>query len=165
MARSRKKIIARRLTQDWIAGYLPSDGFFHGGQIELLALDGKIVPLDASTLKWICYVRDFNSGEIANPERLLRKTFAGRPRAEGLLVRLHLSDGDVIEGLAANEMSLVSGEGLFLTPPDARSNTQRLWIPSSAISQFEITALVGHPRHRQPSHAEAPTAEQENLFP
>src|SRR6185437_9764222 len=121
MAKSRKKVIARRLTQEWTAGYLPSESFFRDGTIELLALDGKVVSIEADTLKWICYVRDFNSGDITNPERLLRKTFAGRPRTEGLLVRLRLADGDLLEGLAANDLSLISGEGLFLTPPDARS--------------------------------------------
>ena len=86
---------------------------------------------DLKTIKWVCFVRDFNSGEAANPERLLRKTFAGRPRTEGLFLRARLTDGDLIEGIASNDLSLISGEGLFLTPPDIRSNTQRLWIPAS----------------------------------
>lgn len=163
MARSRKKAIARRLTQEWVAGYLPPSGFFQQGAVELLALDGKTVQLPAADLKWICYVRDFNSGEPANPERLIRKTFAGRPRTEGLLVRLSLADGDLIEGLAANDLSLVSGEGLFLTPPDVRSNTQRIWVPPTAISEFQIIALVGAKR-KQPPTPETPTT-QETLFP
>ncbi|MFZ0661416.1 MAG: hypothetical protein WAM66_01885 [Acidobacteriaceae bacterium] len=163
MARSRKKIIARRLANDWIAGYLPSDGFLRGDVVELLALDGKIVPLSAADLKWICYVRDFNSGELANPEHLLRKTFAGRPRTEGLLVRLQLADGDLIEGLAANDLSLISGEGLFLTPPDVRSNTQRLWIPLSSIKEMQIVAVIGVAKRKQRRHREAPPA-QERLF-
>jgi len=163
MARSRKKAIARRLTQEWVAGYLPPSGFFQQGAVELLALDGKIVQLSASGLKWICFVRDFNSGEPANPERLIRKTFVGRPRTEGLLVRLRLADGDTIEGLAANDLSLISGEGLFLAPPDVRSNTQRIWIPPTAISEFQIIALVGAKR-KQPPPPETPAA-QETLFP
>lgn len=164
MAKSRKKIIARRLTQEWTAGYLPSEGFFCNGTVEMLALDGKIVSIDAAALKWICYVRDFNSGEIANPERLLRKTFSGRPRAEGLLVRMRLGDGDLLEGLAANDLSLISGEGLFLTPPDVRSNTQRLWIPPSSIKEMQIVAVIGAPSRKRPKPPEKPT-QQEQLFP
>ncbi len=98
-----------------------------------------------ASLKWICYVRDFNSGEAANPERLLRKTFTGRPRMEGLLLRIRLTDGDLIEGLAANDLSLISGEGLFLTPPDVRSNTQRIWVPPSTIAELEVIAVIGRP--------------------
>lgn len=163
MAISRKKVIARKLTQDWVAGYLPSSSFFHNGTLELLALDGKTLQLDADGLKWICYVRDFNSGEAANPERLLRKTFTGRPRTEGLLLRIRLTDGDLIEGLVANDISLISGEGVFLTPPDVRSNTQRIWISPSAIAELEVIALIGAAKRRQPGTPKAPTA-QESLF-
>lgn len=163
MASGRKKTIARKLSQDWVAGYLPTAEFVHGGLIELLALDGKILQIPAIELKWICYVRDFNSGEAENPERLVRKTFAGRPRTEGLLVRLHLSDGDLLEGLTANDLTLVSGAGLFLTPPDVRSNTQRLWIPQSAITEFEIVAVIGSAKRKQSDVPKPPSA-QESLF-
>jgi len=163
MAVSRKKAVARKLTQDWVAGYLPSSGFLENGAVELLALDGKILRLDASSLKWICYVRDFNSGEAANPERLLRKTFTGRPRTEGLLLRLRLIDGDLLEGLAANDLSLISAEGLFLTPPDTRSNTQRLWIPHSAVTEMEVLAVIGASKRKQPPPPKVPAA-QESLF-
>jgi len=169
MAISRKKAIARKLTlgpsalnlpvQNWVAGYLPAGGFLRSGAVELLALDGKTLQIPASSLKWICFVRDFNSGEPANPERLLRKTLTGRPRTEGLLMRLHLADGDLIEGLAANDLSLVSGEGLFLTPPDIRSNTQRLWIPATAIAKLEVLAVIGAAKRRPPQRPD-----QETLF-
>jgi hypothetical protein len=163
MATSRKKTIARKLSRDWVAGYLPFSGFFHNGTVELLALDGKILQLPAVDLKWICYVRDFNSGEAANPERLLRKTFSGRPRTEGLLLRLHLTDGELIEGLAANDLSLIAGEGLFLIPPDVRSNTQRLWIPPTAIAELEVVAVIGGAKRKQPAPPKTPTG-QESLF-
>ena len=87
MSSSRKKAIFRKFSRDWVAGYLSADDFARAGQVEMLDLDGKVLLLDISDLKWICYVRDFNSGELNNPERLLRKTFAGRPRGEGLFVR------------------------------------------------------------------------------
>jgi hypothetical protein len=163
MAISRKKAIARKLGQDWVAGYLPSNGFLHDGVVELLALDGKTLQLDAGSLKWICYVRDFNSGEAANPERLLRKTFTGRPRTEGLVLRLHLSDGELVEGLAANDLSLISSEGIFLIPPDVRSNTQRLWIPHSAITEMEVLTVIGGTKRKRPEPPKEPTA-QESLF-
>jgi len=164
MSASRKKAIFRKSSRDWVAGYLPSSGFVHQGQVEMLDLDGKVVSLAAEDLKWICYVRDFNSGELNNPERLVRKTFAGRPRGDGLFVRVRLTDGDMIEGLAANDTSLVSSEGVFLTPPDLRSNTQRLWIPKSSIDELEVVAVIGAAK-RKPVAAEKPKDErQEELF-
>jgi hypothetical protein len=163
MAISRKKAIVRKLNQDWIAGYLPTAGFLHSGAVEMLALDGKTASLPASDLKWICYVRDFNSGDPASPERLVRKTFTGRPRTEGLVLRLHTADGDLIEGLAANDLSLISAEGLFLTPPDIRSNTQRLWVPQSAITALEVIALIGAAKKKQAA-APKTSDDQESLF-
>jgi len=170
MASSRKKAIFRKLSRDWLAGYLPAGDFVHAGRVEMLDLEGKVVALATEDLKWICYVRDFNSGELNNPERLVRRTFAGRPRGEGLFVRVRLKDGDLVEGLAANDTSLVSSEGIFLTPPDLRSNTQRIWIPRGAVEDLEVVAVVGKkPRsamsEQPPASGQTPKAGvQEELF-
>jgi hypothetical protein len=163
MSSGRKKAIIRKVARDWLAGYVAGEGFVHGGQVEMLDLGGKVVLLAAEDVKWVCFVRDFNSGELNNPERLLRKTFAGRPRGEGLFVRARLRDGELVEGLAANDVSLIGSEGIFLVPPDLRSNTQRLWMPRSAIEELEIIAVVGAARRKAPLPAEEPGA-QEKLF-
>jgi hypothetical protein len=164
MPSSRKKAIARRLTQEWVAGYLPGDGFAHEGQLELLGLEGKVLSLETASLKWVCFVRDFNSGELNNPERLLRKTFAGRPRTEGVFLRLTLKDGDLIEGLAANDLSLVTGDGIFVTPPDIRSNTQRIWVPRSSLEALEVVALIGGTAARTGKSKTTGGEAQERLF-
>lgn len=168
MSTSRKKAIFRKFSRDWVAGYVPLAGFVRESRVEMLDLDGKVVALEVNDLKWVCYVRDFNSGEVNNPERLVRKTFAGRPRGEGLFVRARLKDGDLVEGLAANDASLVASEGIFLTPPDLRSNTQRIWIPRSSLEGLEVVAVVGAAKRRPAPAAEAREAatqpEQEELF-
>ena len=168
MSSSRKKAIFRKFSRDWVAGYLPASGFVHEARVEMLDLDGKVISLAATDVKWVCYVRDFNSGELNNPERLVRKTFAGRPRGDGLFVRARLKDGDLIEGLAANDATLVGSEGIFLTPPDLRANTQRLWIPRTSIEELEVVAVIGAAK-RKPAPAEKPhkppkDERQEELF-
>ena len=168
MPSSRKKAIARKFTHDWVAGYLSFAGFSPGsfirnGAFELLALDGKVISLSLQSIKWVCFVRDFNSGEPSNPERLLRKTFAGRPRSEGLFLRAKLTDGDLIEGIAANDLSLISGEGIFLTPPDIRSNTQRLWIPATSLVELEVVAVIGRSAKKKSTPATLEDR-QESLF-
>jgi len=159
MPSSRKKAIARRFTRDWVAGYVvfdgsSPDGFLKEGSLELLALDGKVLSLDLKTIKWLCFIRDFNSGEAENPERLLRKTFAGRPRTEGLYLRATLTDGDQIEGIAVNDLSLITANGILLTPPDVRSNTQRVWIPAASLSELEVVAVIGGAAKKKPSRTE-----------
>ena len=143
MATSLKKVIVRRWSQEWASGYLPPSSFINGQYVELLELGGKVLKVPLADLKWACFVRDFNSGEIANPERLLRKTFAGRPRTAGLWIRLRLLDGDLLEGIATNDATLVTSQGISLIPPDTRSNTQRIFLPSSSISEFEVLSVIG----------------------
>jgi hypothetical protein len=170
MPPSRKKAIVRKLSRDWVAGYLSGEGFVHPGEsrdgavIELLGLDGKVTTIEVAQIKWICFVRDFNSGEAANPERLLRKNFAGRPRIAGIFMRAKLTDGDLIEGVAANDLSLISSDGLFLTPPDTRSNTQRLWIPESSLAELEIVAVIGSSLKPKRETEAAQKDVQESLF-
>jgi len=166
MPSSRKKAIARRFTRDWVAGYVvfdgsSPDGFLKDNLLELLALDGKVLFLELRTIKWLCLVRDFNSGEADNPERLLRKTFAGRPRTEGLYLRITLTDGDEIEGIASNDLSLITAQGILLTPPDVRSNTQRVWIPAASLSELEVVAVIGSAAKKKASKTED---RQESLF-
>jgi hypothetical protein len=160
MPSSRKKVIARKLSRDWLAGYLPPADFVHRGQIEILDLGGKVVALPLNELKWICFVRDFNSGEPDNPERLLRKSFTGRPRSEGVWLRLRLTDADLIEGLATNDLTLLDPSGVFLTPPDIRSNTQRIFVPRPTIIEFTVVAVIASPARRKPTEVPA----QEDLF-
>jgi hypothetical protein len=164
MPSSRKKAIARRFTRDWVAGYVVFDGsspagFLRDQALEMLGLDGRVMSLEVSTIKWLCFVRDFNSGEPENPERLLRKTFAGRPRTEGLFLRATLTDGELIEGVASNDLSLITTEGILLTPPDTRSNTQRLWIPARSLAALEVVAVVGAAAKKKPLEER-----QESLF-
>jgi len=160
MPSSRKKAIVRKFSREWLAGYLPPGHFAHHGQIELLDLDGKVAALPLDQVKWICFVRDFNSGEPDNPEHLLRKSFAGRPRTEGLWLRLRLTDGELIEGLAANDLTLFDAPGIFLTPPDIRSNTQRIFIPRPAIAELAVVAVIAAPSRRKQGEA----SRQPDLF-
>jgi len=160
MSSSRKKAIIRKYSRDWLAGYLPVAGFSNGGQLEILDLDGKVTRMNLEEVKWVCFVRDFNSGEPTNPERLLRKTFAGRPRGEGIWLRLRLKDNEQLEGIAANDLSLIENEGIFLTPPDTRSNTQRIFLPRTSVAEMEVVAVISASGKRKSIGPEL----QESLF-
>jgi hypothetical protein len=71
-----------------------------------------------------------------------------------------LTDGDELEGLAANDRSLIDGPGLLITPPDTRSNTQRIYIPRSAIQTLQAVSLIGLASRKRPLRPDQP-----NLFP
>ncbi|HEX4321967.1 MAG TPA: hypothetical protein VHZ52_13735 [Acidobacteriaceae bacterium] len=115
--------------------------------MELLLSSGKTLRIPWGQIKWVCYVRELTSSEgsgndSVNPERLLRRRFSSRPRVAGLWLRLTLTDGEELEGVAANDRSLIEGPGLLLTPPDTRSNTQRVFIPHSSIREFAVFAVI-----------------------
>lgn len=162
MGSSRKPVIVRKFSRDWVAGYAGSFPGQYAGPLEVLDLSGKVVSIAWEGVKWVCYVRDFPAGDQTNPERLLQKRFTVRPRTPGIWLRLTLRDEDELEGLAANDRSLIDGPGLLLTPPDTRSNTQRIYVPREAIQTLEVVALIGGGR-KQAAGARAEA--QPELFP
>lgn len=165
MASARKPVIVRKFSRDWIAGYATAEFGQTKPELEFLDLSGRVVRMGWEQVKWMCYVRALPGGpaDQADPERLVRKRFSLRPRTAGLWMRLTLQDGDELEGLAANDRSLVDGAGLLLTPPDTRSNTQRIYVPRQAVQTLEVLSLIGVGARK---HAEAPrpSGDQRDLF-
>ena len=161
MASQRKPVIVRKFSRDWMAGYAPASLGGNLAELEVLDPAGKVVRLDWDAVKWVCFVRDLPSSAVdqSNPERLLRKRFSVRPRTAGLWLRMTLRDGDELEGLVANDRTLVEGAGLLLMPPDTRSNTQWVFVPRQAIQTLEVVSLIGAGRRR------SGMAEQPELFP
>jgi hypothetical protein len=164
MASARKPVIVRKFSRDWFAGYAGADFGQQKPDLEILDLTGKVVRVAWEQVKWVCYVRDLPSGlaDQANPERLVRKRFSLRPRTAGLWLRLTLLDGDELEGLAANDRTLVDGAGLLLTPPDTRANTQRIYVPRPAIQTLEVVSLIGAAQRKKAEPE--PRGEQRDLF-
>jgi hypothetical protein len=155
MASVRKPVIVRKFSREWYAGYAGAGLGLGATELEILDPTGKVLRMGWEQVKWVCYVRDLPaaSGSQSDPERLLHKRFSIRPRTAGLWLRMTLTDGEELEGLAANDRSLVEGAGLLLTPPDTRSNTQRIYIPRQAIQTLEVVSLIGS-ASRRPSRSQ-----------
>jgi hypothetical protein len=167
MANSPKKVLVRRFSGDTLPGYLPQAAFVRNHTFDLLDLSGRLISLSLNDIKTVCYVRDFNLSDAVNPERLTRRTFLARPRTEGLWLRLTFKTGDLLEGLAPTNRSLLDAladdDGLFLTPPDTRSNTQRIYVPRAALTDLQLLAVITTPSRRQPLPAPAEDL-QDDLF-
>lgn len=173
MSSSRKKVIVRRITGEIVPGYLPLAAFVRNGTVDLLDLNGHVIPIALGSIKYICYVRDFNLNDTANPERLARRAFLARPRTEGLWLRLTFRnpsvENDTLEGLAPIDASLlddlIADAGLQLIPPDIRSNTQRVFVPRAAIADLQLIAVITTPSRKKPlpTH-DAATSLQSELF-
>ncbi len=168
VASQRKPVIVRKFSRDWCAGYAGASFGQDAPELEILDVGGKILRVAWEQVKWVCYVRDFpaaaSASDNANPERLLHKRFSTRPRTAGVWLRMTLTDGEELEGLAANDRSLLEGVGLMLTPPDTRSNTQRIYLPRTSIQSLQVAGLIGSAARKGPAARRQP-AGQSDLFP
>lgn len=171
MADSRKKVIVRLLGNTIHAGYLPLNSLLdtNSSALNLLDLQARVLPIRLEAVQHVAYVRDFNLADTVDPERLARRSFVARPRSEGLWVRITLHGAEPLEGLTPLDLTLfdalLQDRGIFLVPPDTRSNTQRLFVPRTAIQELRILAVITTPS-RTNKPGTSPTQESQNrLFP
>jgi hypothetical protein len=159
MPSTTKKVIVRKLGRDSLSGYVaPTFIADAEGKLELLNQSGKVILIDLSEIKSVDFVRDFSDSASTG-----RKTFASRPRTEGLWVRLKFSDNDVLEGMMPNDLVQLSSDGYLITPPDTRGNIQRIFVPKSALEEMSVLAVIGRPESRRKA-VETEDARQELLF-
>ena len=147
MPSTHKKVIVRKMDRDSISGYVAPANFVRDGKLELLNTAGNVVGIDLREIKGVYFVREFSDSES-----LVRKTFTSRPRTEGLWVRLKFKDNEIVEGLMPNDLAQQLNEGFLLNPPDLRSNTQRIFVPRTALDSLTVLAVIGatHRQRRRP---------------
>jgi len=179
MAGSQKKVVVRCAGGKLAWGYLPQEQLLRDGQVALMGADGRVNSIAFSEIEMISYVRDFNLDDQVDPERLGRRSFVGRPRGDGLWVRLGFHDGTLLEGLMPFDLgfltTLLDDQGIFLTPPDGRSNVLRVFVPRGSLRSLEVLGWVSAPSKRaaakeavkptsKKAQREAAMADQPGLF-
>ena len=143
MGTTHKKVIVRKADRDTISGYV-SASFIADGKIEILNTAGNVVSIELSDVKGVYFVREFGDSES-----LVRKTFTSRPRTEGLWVRLRFRDNEIIEGMMPNDLIQDGIAGFSIIPPDTRSNTQRIFVPRSALLEMTVLAVIGEKKSQR----------------
>ena len=143
MPSTHKKVIVRKMDRDSVNGYVGST-FVVDGKLEMLNTAGNVVAIDLKEIKGVYFVREFGA-----PESLTRKTFTTRPRTEGLWIRLYFRDNEVLEGMMTNDLAQLDGAGFLVNPPDTRSNTQRIFVPRSALSGVTVLGVIGGTQQRR----------------
>jgi hypothetical protein len=141
MPSTHKKVIVRKMDRDSVNGYVAPSNFVREGKLELLNTSGTVIAVELRDIKGVYFVREFGDSDTFS-----RKTFASRPRTEGLWVRLKFKDNEVLEGMMPNDLSLTTAEGFLVNPPDLRSNTQRIFVPRSALESLTVLAVIGATR-------------------
>ncbi len=139
-----KKVIVRKMDRDSVSGYVSPGQFIQEGKLELLNTSGTVILIDLREVKGVYFVREFGDSES-----LARKTFTSRPRTEGLWVRLRFKDSEVLEGLMPADLMQTMPEGFLVSPPDQRSNTQRVFVPRTALESLTVLAVIGATRRQR----------------
>jgi len=144
MPSTHKKVIVRKMDRDTVSGYVAPAQFVHEGKLELLNTSGTVISIDLREIKGVYFVREFGDSES-----LTRKTFTSRPRTEGLWVRLRFRDNEIIEGMMPNDLVQDGSEGFSIIPPDTRANTQRIFVPRTALAEMTVLAVIGEKKSQR----------------
>ena len=149
-------MVVSLLDRKSLRGYLNPSRLGHTDPVDLLTPDGEHQEIPISRIRAIYFVRQFE-GDY-EPER---KVFLSRPKLDGLWVRLRYSDGETLEGVIPNDLLNVLDNGVQITPPDFNSNSDRIFVPRSALAELTVLGVVGIAR-RKPAAVAA--AGQPRLF-
>jgi len=129
-----------RFERESVQGFVQTPGGFTDDSVELLTPAGMLLWFLYSEVKAVCFVRDFDGGDTWREHR----SFASRPKAPGLWVRLVFLDNDSTEGMLANNLMLLEPNGFFITPPDPSFQNQRIFVPRVALREVQVVGVIGN---------------------
>jgi hypothetical protein len=153
---TKKKALIRRYDRETLPGWINPSSFLQPEGIELMSEQGGIQILPYREVKAIYFVREWDGGL---PER---RAFQTRPKMAGLWINLRFRDGESLEGIIPNNLLGIESGGFSVIPPDPFANSQRVFVPRSALAGVEVLGVVGSPlRKRKPKE---PSEDQRGLF-
>ena len=149
-----------RFDREPLTGFIQPATYLAEEGVEILSPTGTVATIPYRDVKCVCFVRDWE-----DPSRLLEKrTFASRPKQEGLWVKLQWKDGDWIEALLSNRLTEWEPAGFTVVPPDPGANSQKLFVPRIALHEASVLGVVGSPLRRQLKEKKPPSADQLKMF-
>ncbi|WP_321476769.1 DUF6982 domain-containing protein [uncultured Paludibaculum sp.] len=145
-----KKVILERFDRERVRGFVHPQTYLQAAGVEILSPDGSVALIPYAQVKAVSFVRDLEgNGVLAE-----RREFLARPKTAGLWVELQFRDGDLLEGVLANNLLLLEPQGYALSPPEAGGNAQRVFVPRQALSQLTVLGIVGGKRKKAGREAE-----------
>ena len=147
-ASTHKKVVIELLEKKLLRGYLNPSRLAQAESLDLLTQEGTHEEVPLEKVRAVYFVRD-----LRDDIEMERKSFLSRPKLDGLWVRLRFRDGESLEGVIPNDLLGLQENGLQMTPPDFHSNTDRIFVPPTALTEFTVLGVVGIAR-RKPAAAE-----------
>jgi hypothetical protein len=153
-----KKVVVRRFDREPVTGFVNPRTYQLPAGIEVLTQSGNLQVLAYEEVKAVCFVADFEAASSPPEHRI----FHARPKLEGLWVRMKFRDGELMDGLLANNLLQLEPHGFTLVPPNPSSNNQRYFVPRAALQEFHVLGVVGSPL--KPRKPKPPAKEQMEMF-
>jgi hypothetical protein len=153
-----KKVVIRRFEREPLQGFVNPQTYLCPGGIELLSQSGAVLLVPYEEVKAAYFVRDFGRPEPGAEHRV----FNTRPKISGIWIRMRLRDGELMDGILANDLLQIEPSGFTLVPPSPSSNNQKMFIPRAALTEVQVLGVVGSPLH--PHKVKAKPKEQIELF-
>lgn len=138
-----KKVVVRRFEREPLQGFVSPQSYLGPAGVELLTPGGAVVVVPYQELKSVCFVRDW----VDDPPE--QKVFLTRPKMDGLWVRMHFRDGEVMDGILSNNLLQWEAYGFTVVPPEPASNNQRIFLPRQALLEMQVLGVVGSPLTRR----------------
>ncbi len=158
-ASTSKKVLVRRFDREPLTGFVNPQSYLQAAGLELLSASGTLALVPYEEVKAVYFVRDFNAEAPAAD----RRVFTSRPKTNGLWVRMRFRDGEVMDGLLPNNLLQLAAQGFTFVPPNPSSNSQKVFVPRSSLTEVHVLGVVGSLLRAQRSRAK-PRAEQIGLF-
>lgn len=137
-------MLVDRYDRTQVKGFVQAQSLVQGDAVELLSTEGAVLRVPVAQVKTVSFVRDLNGPSIWTE----RREFLARPKTPGLWIELRFRDGSRMEGVAPNDLLLMEGQGVTLTPPDPAGNTQRVFAPRESLAGAAVLGVVGAARRR-----------------
>ena len=145
-----------------IEGYVSPQTYLRADGVEILKRSAEVALVPYEQIRAVYFVRDF--GEPPDGEGQ-KRVFGSRPKVDGLWVRLKFKDGEEVEGVMANDLTLMDAHGITFTPPDANAATQRVFVPRRGLADVKVLGVIGSPvSRRKAARRKAPSKDQGDLF-
>ncbi len=138
-----KKVVVRRFEREPLQGFVSPQTYLSATGVELLTPAGAVIQVPFQELKSVCFVKDWAEDQ---PES---KVFLTRPKMDGLWVRMHFRDGEVMDGILSNNLLQWEAYGFTVVPPEPNSNNQRIFLPRQALLEMQVLGVVGSPLTRR----------------
>jgi len=118
---------------------LLTNAFHHPpATLRIRSYDSDIIEnIAIADVKAIYYVNSFDGNAEHKPLNFHART----PIAQGIWVRLHFIDGEVMEGLVYNSMRYLVDPGFFVLPTDPDSNNKLAYVLKSWLVDLRVLGI------------------------